>query len=206
MVRVICTDISGWEEGAYDQLWARATAQRRSRADRYRRREDGLRCLAAGALLRYALGTGGYTEERTEGGKPRIPDFPEFHYNLSHSGRWVVLAFGSSPVGVDVEQLRPDTDVDAMASRFFCREEQEFIRQGPDARRRFFEVWTRKESYLKYLGTGLKKSLTSFGVLRPEPGMQFFGQELPGGYLLSLYTREPEYTLELLDLQQLQKI
>lgn len=203
MIRVLCTDISAMTPADYRTLYEAAAPERKARADRYLRREDSMRCVAADALLRYALGTDRYTLETTENGKPFLRGRADFHFNLSHAGKWVVIAYGDSPVGVDVEELRTDTDLEAIARRFFAAGEQNAVREAEDKRRRFFEIWTAKESWLKYLGTGLKKDLTSFSVLSPEPGLRLHHRTLPDGSILCLCTTEMEYLFELLDVQRL---
>lgn len=204
MIRVICTDISGLSPSDYQALYEKSSDERKMRADRYRRREDSIRCVAAGALLRYALGTSEYTVEKTPDGKPFIKGKECFHYNLSHSGRWVVIAFGDSEVGVDVEELRADADIEAIARRFFTTEERHYVFEAEqDQRQRFFEIWTGKESYLKYLGTGLKTDMTAFSVLSPEPDVRLHHRTLTDGSWLSLCTTENDYLFELLDAQRL---
>ncbi|MBQ2739113.1 MAG: 4'-phosphopantetheinyl transferase superfamily protein [Oscillibacter sp.] len=204
MIHVICSDISGVSTPDYQMLYAKASDERKDRADRYRRREDAIRCVTADALLRYALGTSSYTVGKTSSGKPFIRGKDNFHYNLSHAGNWVVLAFGDSDVGVDVEQFRADTDIEAVASRFFSPEEQRYVRKDPEkSREHFFEIWTAKESYLKYLGTGLKKDMRAFSVLSPDLNVNFHHRTLPDSSLLSLCTTENDYFFELLDLPRL---
>lgn len=204
MIHVICTDISSLDHSDYTALYEKASGERRRRADRYRCREDSLRCIAADALLRYALGTSDYTVERSPSGKPYIQGKENFFYNLSHAGSWVVIAFGDTEVGVDVERFRSDVNMEAIARRFFAPEEQKFVfEEKEQQRQRFFEIWTGKESYLKYLGTGLKKELTSFSVLSLEAGVRLHHWLLPGGYSLSLCSTDGDYLLELLDAQQL---
>lgn len=202
MIRVICADISGLDDAAYKMLYEKASPERKNKADRYRKREDALRCVAADALLCHALGTDRYTVRQRENGKPYIPERPDFHYNLSHSGHWVVIAFGGSEVGVDVERLRGDTDIQAVSARFFSEEEQQYVREDP-ARSRFFEVWTGKESYVKYLGTGLKIDLSSFSVLSPEMPVHLHRRWIDEQYCLSLCTTDNEYLFEKLDGEQL---
>ncbi len=164
-----------------------------------------MRCIVGEVLLRRALGTDAYTVAKMPAGKPYVLNRPDFHYNLSHSGNWVVLAFGGSPVGVDVEQIRPDSDTEALARRFFTPQEQRFLKESaPNHRQRFFEIWTKKESFLKYLGIGLKKDLRSFSVLDPEPGIRFFTQILPGGYFLSLCTTEEDWQCGIVDANELE--
>ena len=204
MISVICTDISRLTSKDYQALYEKASAERKRRADRYRRQEDSLRCVAADALLRYALGTASYTAQKESNGKPFIKGKDNFHYNLSHAGNWVVIAYGDSEVGVDVEELRVDTDIEAIARRFFTTEEQYYVfEEDKNRRQRFFEIWTGKESYLKYLGTGLAKDMTSFSVLSLEPKVRLHHRTLPNGSLLSLCTTEMDYLFELLDAQRL---
>lgn len=204
MVQIICADISGMEEQTYRTLYQRASDWRKDRADRYRNRADAARCLTAEALLRFTLGTGDFTEEKEPGGKPYIREKPEFHYNLSHSGRWVVLACGDSPLGVDVEMLRPETDIEAISSRFFSQEEQCYIREDPtQSRRRFFQVWTGKESYVKFLGTGLKTELRTFSIFRLPSALRLHHRWLDANFCLCLCTAEEDSCLRILEVKEL---
>ena len=204
MIRVVCMDISVLNHSECRLLCEKASPERRRRADNYLRWEDSLRCVAADALLRYALETADYTEEKAASGKPLIRGRENFCFNLSHAGCWVVIAFGDSEVGVDVEQLRSDTDMESIARRFFAPEEQAYVLEGKERlRERFFEIWTGKESYLKYLGTGLKKKLTSSSVLNLEPEVRLHHRMLPSGYSLGLCTTDDEILFELPDAQRL---
>lgn len=203
MIHVICTDISGLREGNFEALHAKVSPARRERAAGYLRRADAVRCLAADALLRYALGPGEYTEEKGTDGKPHIRDNADFHYNLSHSGNWVVIAYGGSRVGVDVEGLRLVRDYEALARRYFAPEEQAWCAEGEDLSRRFLEVWTGKESYLKYMGTGLSKALPSFSIFSLEPEVRLHRWTLPGGYELCLCSIEEACRMEILEISQL---
>ncbi len=203
MIRVICSDISRLES-AYPMLYDGATVERKQRSDRYRRKEDSLRCLAAGALLQHALGTVDYTAAKGPFGKPYIKENNSFHYNLSHSGNWVVIAYGDTEVGIDVEKICMDAGKEDLIRRYFTPDEQAYVCDTKELTpRRFFEVWTGKESYLKYLGTGLQKNLASFSIFSLEPEVQLYHRILPGGYSLSLCTTDNETRFELLDAQRL---
>ena len=204
MIRILCVNLSSADETIYEQLYELASPERKARADRYRLREDALRCITADALLRRVLGTDYARVEKTLDGKPILPHRPDFHFNLSHSGNWVAIAWGDANVGLDVESIDHKTNMAAVAQRFFAEEERQYVfAEENDQNHRFFEVWTGKESYLKYLGTGLKKDLTAFSVLSPEPGLWLHRERLPDGSLLCLCTTEDAYSLELLDVQQL---
>lgn len=84
-------------------------------------------------------------------GKPLIPGGPEI--SISHTKNAVAAAIGAGPLGVDVEAVRPIAD--RLPERVLsAREYGWFVRRGRRAED-FFTLWTLKESYYKYLGTGL---------------------------------------------------
>lgn len=200
MIHILCADISSAKEGTYDYLYNKATPERKQRVDRYRHQQDKLRCVTADAMLRTVLGTDDFCVAKQDCGKPYILNKENFHYNLSHSGRYVVLAWGESEVGVDVQQHNTSIHTDSIAKRFFTGDEQAYIHENLHL---FYEVWTKKESYLKYTGKGLQMDLGSFSVLTPEPGIRYHHRYLDGGYSLSLCTTEQDYTFEQLDIRQL---
>lgn len=203
MVSVLCFDMTQLETAHWEELYRKASPERKARADAYRRSEDRCRCLAAEALLRYALGTADYTVEKNAHGKPRIVGREDFHYNLSHAGNWVVIAYGPEEVGIDIEKISWDAGKERLARRFFTENEQAYVfREEAHQPQRFFQIWTGKESYLKYLGTGLSKALDSFDVLAMNAPLC---RRIPfaEGYSLSLCSREQAYTLTFLESAQL---
>ena len=87
-------------------------AGRRERLLRIRQPEKRREPLCAYLLLRLALreacGWRDLPEIRlTSLGKPWFPEFPEVHFNLSHTGGAVLAALSDRPVGVDIERIRP---------------------------------------------------------------------------------------------------
>jgi 4'-phosphopantetheinyl transferase len=92
-------------------------------------------------------------------------DGPSF--NLSHSGSTVLLGIAESgDLGVDVEAVRKIADVDGLAHRCFSVREIEALAActANEKLRAFFRAWTRKEAFLKALGTGLRIDPRSFSV------------------------------------------
>lgn len=204
MIRIACADISRLDRMAYQRLYDAASGDRKARADRCLRGEDALRCVAAEALLRHALGRDAASVKKTPAGKPHIPERSDLFFNISHSGTWVVIAWGPSEVGVDVERIHRKGDPQNLMDRFFHPEERAYVleREG-EIPGRFCEIWTGKESYLKYLGTGLGADLRSFSILSPPEGVEIHRRLLPGDYWLSLCARTDGYELEFVDLGQL---
>jgi len=97
--------------------------------------------------------------EYAEGGKPYIKNYPELHFNLSHCRRYVAVAIHSSPVGVDIECRRKVSQ--SLIKKVCSEDEQQSIAVAQDPDMEFLRLWTRKESYLKYTGTGIVEPLTS---------------------------------------------
>jgi 4'-phosphopantetheinyl transferase len=93
-------------------------------------------------------------------------------FNLSHSGKYAVLAVSDQPVGIDVERMKKNRL--SVAKRCFCPEEYEDILQAGDEWERnirFLEYWTMKEAYVKRIGEGLRIPLNSFRILREDNGL-----------------------------------
>lgn len=106
-----------------------------------------------------------------EHGKPRLASegggAHPLRFNLSHCGGVALLAFAlGREVGVDVERPRTGLDAEGIAERFFSRRESAELRALPAAERAgaFASGWTRKEAYLKGLGSGLARPLAGFSV------------------------------------------
>ena len=94
-----------------------------------------------------------------EYGKPYI-EKEDYHFSISHSHNIIAFTSHSSPVGIDIQKIDETSSLSAM--RFFTEKEKEYIASDVN---RFFEIWTKKEAYLKMLGVGLSKPLSSFDVL-----------------------------------------
>ena len=88
-------------------------------------------------------------------------------FNVSHSGGIGLYAFARRrEIGVDVEQIRRDFDVESIADRFFSASERENLSALPESEKvdAFFRCWTRKEAYIKAIGEGLSLPLSQFDV------------------------------------------
>lgn len=87
-----------------------------------------------------------------EQGKPYLPEGPEF--SISHSHGIAAVAVGAQPLGLDVEELRPYHA--RVPERIMSPSEYRWFLGRGELKRDFFTLWTLKESYYKYLGTGLR--------------------------------------------------
>ncbi len=86
-------------------------------------------------------------------GKPILRDYPEIHFNFSHCGKAAVCVIADEPVGIDVEEIQPFDD--ETARTIFHSDEYRWIINSAEPEKRFSELWTQKESFIKYRGIGL---------------------------------------------------
>ena len=153
-----------------DALYAVLSTQEQERAARFHRNADRQSSIAARGALRILLS--GYTGtpaseiefSYSENGKPHVAGSGA-DFNLSHSGDWVMLAFGRNRnIGVDVEKIKRTADIQSIASRYFAPEEITLIENSEDTHAMFFHLWARKEAYVKACGSTLFSELGSFSV------------------------------------------
>ncbi len=141
-------------------------------------------------LLRQALGVDAYEKAnfaKNEHGKPYIVGTPS-HYNISHSGEYVVLVTAKTEVGADVQEKKP-ARMESMVKRFFAEEEvKAFFECGSEEEKKnlFYHVWCRKEAYGKYLGTGLNTEVLQTNVLSHVEDVQWIEYEAVEGYQISI--------------------
>ena len=155
--------------------------QEAARWQRFRRAEDRNLFVIAHAGLRRVLGRclglapetlcfrdGAYGRpELTGPGAGR-----DLRFNLSHTaGMVVIVVVDAIACGVDVEDERREVAIDSLTRRCFapCEAADIRARSGADQRRRFFEYWTLKESYIKAIGLGLATPLKKLSFVLGDP-------------------------------------
>jgi 4'-phosphopantetheinyl transferase len=172
-VHIWYTELTVPRNGA-DALLDLLSADERARTSRFQLSGPRSQFLMSRAFLRLALGRYLQVGPReiefrtTAHGKPELAINSDIRFNLSHCVGAAILAITRDrQVGVDVERIREDVDVKALADRFFSRQESEWLRSLPASDRipSFFSCWTAKEAYIKARGEGLSLSLSSFGIM-----------------------------------------
>jgi 4'-phosphopantetheinyl transferase len=155
------------------------------RAGCFRKSRDAQRYVAARGSLRSLLGKYLRIEpDRLQFaynafGKPHIvgeEPLTSMKFSVSHSDDLALFGFARGhELGVDVERIRPEIEVEDLAARYFSPNEFEKLRSLPADQQReaFYCGWTRKEAYLKARGEGLSFPLDRIEVsLTPdEPAM-----------------------------------
>jgi 4'-phosphopantetheinyl transferase len=188
------------------------------RAARFHFQRDRDRFIARRGLLRELLGLELQTAPRclvfSAGpfGKPAletpVQDRP-LHFSLAHSNDIAVFAVSrEAAVGVDVELVRELPDLSGLVPTVFSSRERLQWQSLPESQRlqAFFDVWTRKEAFLKGTGQGLQKPPQEVEVplcrCEPDQRLPVFdgGRQVPdwslrsfsaGGFALALALRRP---------------
>lgn len=120
-------------------------------------------CLKSYEML---MALSGYNApfEYNEYGKPFWPQGPFF--SISHCKTGILVAVHDAPVGVDIESYRNFDE--SLVRRTMNADEQAAIAAASDPRKAFISLWTQKEAYLKFLGTGIIDDLQQVLVNVPQ--------------------------------------
>lgn len=148
-----------------------------NRAERFRSEGDRRRYVVAHGILRRVLASYRQADPRTlrfsigENGKPALSDErgpTALRFNLSHTEDLALIAVTlGREIGVDVERVRPISELDSIVESYFTSRERDTLRTMENTARRdaFYRCWTRKESYAKATGGDLSVALGGFDTM-----------------------------------------
>lgn len=157
-------DLSGEE---IEHMVSRCDKARRERIERIKPELRKRQSAGAGYLLFLLKKRFGIEEDAVilPGGKPVFLDNRDVCFSISHSGNYAALAFGETPLGMDMECVRQANL--KVAKRFFRAEEYAYLagKGGIEQADKFCEIWTAKEALVKASGDGLSMPLEHFSVL-----------------------------------------
>ena len=120
--------------------------EQKEKAYRFKNEKDQMRSLLSSYLINQLS-----KEElkKNEMGKPFYPSGPFF--NISHSGKYVIMAIANQEVGVDIEEnIEKNMD---MLLKIFNEAEAKMIKEHAD----FYYLWCAKESLIKCMGSSISK-------------------------------------------------
>lgn len=121
--------------------------------------------------------------QRSEKGKPYLEDAQGLYYNISHSGDYVICAISDSEIGIDIQKtltLKTSLEKNILSTSEF--EEAKGL-EGLKREEYLTKIWCRKESYYKYLGSGIDRRPceTDSLLLEKEGRIKWLeGELLPG--------------------------
>jgi 4'-phosphopantetheinyl transferase len=216
-------------ELAYELL----SLDERRRAGRFHSPADRRRFVMGRASLRRVLGEyleiapGRLAFEYSEYGKPRLSSPNSgLHFNMSRSRERALIACTTGrEIGVDIEWIRSDLEIEDLAQRFFSTAENEKLRAVPSELRHvaFLRCWTCKEACAKAIGKGLSidpRTLDVSAVLNNPGAPTSVKEEFvvngwtlvvlgspAAGYLSALAVEPSDFTIQMRPMsdQQLEK-
>ena len=142
------------------------SARRREKISKYKHVEDKVLSLYGELMIRMglskALGLSNDEELKfdfNEYGKPYCHIYTHLKFNLSHTRTCIIVCLSENKeVGVDVERLNnPPYEIMNLC---FHKNEIDYVNNPKESKiKSFFEIWTKKEAYLKCKGTGMVSDL-----------------------------------------------
>jgi 4'-phosphopantetheinyl transferase len=177
------------------------SGEEKRRAERFHFDRDRKRFVIGRSVLRTILASYLHTEpdelEFSYGvyGKPYLLQTSHemtIQFSLAHSHEVVLYALAREcNVGVDVEYVREIPDIEQIGQRYFTKQENAVFRSltGGRKTKAFFESWTRKEAYLKAIGTGFADEIPSVTNKRDLVGTT--------GWSIMSFKPDPDYVAAL---------
>ncbi len=185
MLKLYHCDVSKMSDDDFLKLYNESDERRKKKADRLRKKPLKKLSIAAGQLARQAIAIELKTTPENvrfrigTNGKPYVEE-KNIEFSISHSGDIAVCAVSDAPVGIDIEQIR-DVNIN-VAKRLFTADEQMYVfEKWSISKQRFYEVWTRKEAYVKKLGKTIS-DFPSFSTM----GMTSIETHIRDRYIVSV--------------------
>jgi len=155
------------------------------KAMRYHHEKDMQRFITSRATLRLLLGKyldkppGDIQLIKGTNKKPfvQITGVIDLHYNISHSGDWILIAVSDAEIGVDVEKIDHQFSYEDILRMSFSAPEINAIKKSSSPGTYFYLHWTRKEALIKATAKGLDDDLTSIPCL---DGLHTISAEIAG--------------------------
>lgn len=192
--------------------------EKKQKIEKFRFKEDFLRSLYGDILARKLIANRiGIKSKNIKfyqnlNGKPYVFGKAGVYFNISHSKDWVVCVISKYECGIDIEKIK-NIDM-SIAERFFSKNEYKTLlyKKGKEQIELFYDLWTLKESYIKWKGKGFSiplnsfefiKKENSFNIVGPHNGKIFFKQFfIDDNYKLSVCMEENKCELHIINIMQ----
>lgn len=188
----------------YEDFWNTLSESEKEKANKFRFNKDKICNVLARGVLKKLLysycNTNSLFIQYTKYNKPYINDLNNVRFNISHSKNYIIIAIAKNiDLGVDVEFINKNAVHEDVSKSFFSTEEQYELSMLKDSEKTegFYRCWTRKEAFIKALGTGLSFPLDKFVVsLHPYKAELLktkWDENEKKQWLLKSFTPNPDY-------------
>jgi 4'-phosphopantetheinyl transferase len=177
-IKLLENDIHVWQIDLETQLqyletyWSHLSNLEQSRASKFRFEIHKNNYIIRTGILRILLSNYMRCQpdemefEIEEFGKPKLTN-SDLEFNLSHSKNKAIIAIAIDvQLGIDIEYIDEKIKAKEIAGNFFSNEEIKQLCALEDVKLAdgFFNIWTKKEAFIKAIGTGLTYPLDAFDV------------------------------------------
>lgn len=143
--------------------------------------------IGAEVILSYALSLALPVEyKKRENGKPYLEG--QKHFNISHSGDFVLCAVSDCEIGADIEKIERMRE-NTFKRIFSPTEKMHYENEHKGSKDYLCKVWTRKESILKMTGEGLRHDLREICTETDGYFVKSFDFD---GYIISVCTEKEQ--------------
>ena len=140
-------------------------AQENQHAAHFRFKQDRKRFIVCRALVKIVLSS--YCKQPPEAigftynpyQRPYLHNYPDIDFNIAHTKDWGIFSIyrGKGRIGIDIEAMRPIDAIENLMEQFTSPFEQGWVLES-ESLKRFYLLWSAKESLLKAMGTGFAVS------------------------------------------------
>lgn len=135
--------------------------EEKNRAERYYNDKDKKRFIICRSILKLLLASFTNTDaekvvlEYNFNKKPYLPLEPLLNFNVSHSNDFATIAISQNELGVDIEYFSDTFNFNDIINTVFTENEIQNIEKSENKTKRFYELWTRKEAFVKAISKGI---------------------------------------------------
>ncbi len=209
-MEIYAVEILDISEDKLNKLYSLTDSKKISKVKKFINKKDKIRTLIGEILIRtiitedLGIRNDNISFEKNPYGKPYLKNYPNFNFNISHSGDFVVCAIDNNPIGVDIEEVKY-IEYEDIAKNFFTTNEFDYITKNDSysSLSRFYEIWTLKESFIKCCGQGLSMPLKSFSIDIDEyKNIRVFTYGKHKDYIFKIFDIELGYKLAVCSLNK----
>lgn len=176
----IFEDIDKFNDEYYTSAIKRLSAQRLEYISKFRQARDRHLSVLAYLLLSFGLKLEYNISEPqefiySEKGKPYLKKYDDIFFCMSHCKNGVCCAVSDREVGIDIESIREIRP--AIIKRVCSDEECVLVKNAALPNREFIRLWTMKEAYLKFTGSGIGVDMCKITEEIPECGNMLFRKQ-----------------------------